>query len=165
MLQARLMSYADAHRYRVGNNYHELPVNKPRCPVHNYQRDGVMSTGQGGSSPNYYPNSHETTPKPNPAYKEPAWHLGDVSVDRYNSREGHDDYTQAGDLDRLFDEGERERLTTAIAGVLGQCRPEVQARQVRHFHAADPDYARRVAEKIGLDLTAALCVTEELTHV
>jgi hypothetical protein len=42
MLQARIFSYADAVRYRIGVNADQLPVNKPRCPVHNYNADGVM---------------------------------------------------------------------------------------------------------------------------
>ncbi len=153
MLQARLMSYADAHRYRVGNNYHQLPVNKPRCPVMHYQRDGAMSFGQGGSSPNYFPNSRAGTPQPAPEYKEPQWHLGDVIVDRFDSTKDHDDYTQAGNLYRLFDEGQKERLATAIASTLGQARKEVQLRQLGHFFRADEDYGRRVAEKLGIDLS------------
>jgi catalase len=42
MLQARIFAYADAHRYRVGTHYEDLPVNKPRCPVHHYHKDGAM---------------------------------------------------------------------------------------------------------------------------
>src|SRR5207302_8245250 len=42
MLQFRIFSYADAHRYRLGINHDSLPVNKARCPVHNYHRDGAM---------------------------------------------------------------------------------------------------------------------------
>ena len=42
MLQGRLFSYGDAHRYRLGVNHHQIPVNKPRCPFHNYHRDGAM---------------------------------------------------------------------------------------------------------------------------
>jgi catalase len=152
MLQARLMSYADAHRYRVGNNYQQLPVNRPKVPVHNYQRDGTMATAQDyGNAPNYFPNSVEGTPQAAPEYKEPAWHIGDVTVDRFNSQDNHDDYTQVGNLYRLFDEGERERLTTAISGALGQARKEVQERQVGHFYKADPDYGRRVAKKLGFE--------------
>ena len=40
MLQARLFNYADAQRYRLGVNYRQIPVNRPRCPVHSNQRDG-----------------------------------------------------------------------------------------------------------------------------
>jgi len=155
MLQARLMSYADAHRYRVGNNYHQLPVNKPRCPVHTYQRDGVMATAENyGSMPNYWPNSRENTPDVDPRFKDPAWDLGQAVVDRYDSTDNHDDYTQAGDLFRLFDDAHRDRLATRIAGVLGQARREVQERQIAHFYKADEEYGRRVAEKLGLESKA-----------
>lgn len=51
MLQARIMSYADAHRYRIGVNYAALPVNKPHSPVNTYHRDGQMRfDGNGGGS-------------------------------------------------------------------------------------------------------------------
>lgn len=42
MLQGRLFSYGDAHRYRLGVNHQQIPVNAPRCPFHNYHRDGAM---------------------------------------------------------------------------------------------------------------------------
>ncbi|MFG0284517.1 MAG: catalase [Phycisphaerales bacterium JB039] len=154
MLQARLMSYADAHRYRVGNNYHQLPVNKPRCPVFNSQRDGVMATAESyGSRPNYWPSSREGMPDADPKYKDPAWDIGQAIVDRFDSTVDHDDYTQAGNLFRLFDEGQRDRLATRIAGVLGQARREVQLRQLCHFFRADEEYGQRVADKLGIDVS------------
>jgi catalase len=154
MLQARLMSYADAHRYRVGNNYQQLPVNRPRCPVMHYQRDGSMSVGQGGSAPNYFPNSADGAPQDQAAYREPALPLGNVAVDRYNSREDHDDYTQAGNLYRLLPSDEQHRLHQAIAGALGQARPDIQMRQLCHFFRADIDYGRGVALALGLEMSA-----------
>jgi catalase len=59
MLQARLFSYADTHRHRLGANYQEIPVNKPfNAEVRTYQRDGPMQVGaNGGGAPNYFPNS------------------------------------------------------------------------------------------------------------
>ncbi|MEQ8786924.1 MAG: catalase [Pirellulaceae bacterium] len=153
MLQARLMSYADAHLYRVGTNYQQLPVNRPQCPVMHYERDGAMSVGQGGSSPNYFPNSLSGTPQDDPSFAEPPLPLGDVSADRFDSREGHDDYTQAGDLWRLFPEDEKQRTVTAICGALGQVREEIQHRQLCHFFRADEEYGRRVAEGLGVDVS------------
>src|SRR5690606_29804836 len=123
MLQARLMSYADAHRYRVGNNFQQLPVNRPRCPVMHYQRDGAMATAETyGGAPNYWPNSRAGAPDVNPAFKDPAWDLGQAIVDRYDSTVDHDDFAQAGNLYRLFDDAHRDRLAKRIAGVLGQAR-------------------------------------------
>ena len=156
VLQSRLMSYADAHRYRIGTNYQQLPVNRPKCPVMNYQRDGSMSTGQGGASPNYYPNSYDDAPKADPSYAEPPLPLGDVAVDRYDSRKDHDDYTQPGNLYRLFSDEQKERLTTAISGALGDATPEIQMRQLCHFFRADPDYGRRVAQKLGVEIPAEM---------
>ncbi len=157
MLQARLMSYADTHLYRLGVNHSQLPVNRPRCPVMNYSRDGAMADAANyGSAPNYWPNSLQGTPKPDPSYSDPAWSLGETIVDRYDSTVDHDDFTQPGNLYRLFDEGERDRLTTRIAGALGQARREIQVRQVCHFWRADEDYGRRVAEKLGIDVSAVL---------
>ncbi|MBN1516109.1 catalase [Candidatus Sumerlaeota bacterium] len=153
MLQARLMSYADSHRYRVGTNYQQLPVNKPRCPVMHYQRDGFMSTGQGGSAPNYEPNSDPDSPKESPEFKEPPLPLGDVAADRYNHREGNDDYTQAGDLYRLMTPEQQKRLCKAIAGGLGQTREEIQMRQLCHFFRADPKYGAGVAKELGVDVS------------
>ncbi|MGM0667454.1 MAG: catalase, partial [Bacteroidota bacterium] len=60
MLQGRLLAYPDAHRYRLGTNYEQIPVNRPINPVHNYQRDGAMRVdGNSGDSPNYFPNSFD----------------------------------------------------------------------------------------------------------
>ncbi|MGL5076513.1 MAG: catalase, partial [Waterburya sp.] len=151
MLQARIMSYPDAHRYRLGTNYQQLPVNQPKCPVMHYQRDGAMALGNnGGSSPNYFPNSHQNTPQDNPNYKEPALHLGDVKVDRHNHRLGNDDYTQAGDLYRLLSPEEQQRLITNIASSLQQAQPEIQQRQLCHFFRADQDYGQQIAAKLGI---------------
>lgn len=154
MLQARLMSYQDTHLYRLGVNYREIPVNKPKCPVMNYTRDGAMATAQNyGSRPNYWPNSIEGAPEPDVKYKDPSWNLGQVIVDRYDSTVDHDDYTQAGNLFRMFDDGHRDRLATRIAGVLGQARKEVQMRQLCHFFRADENYGNRVAKKLGIDVS------------
>jgi len=157
MLQARLMSYADAHRYRVGNNYHQLPVNKPKCPVFNSQRDGQMATAEDyGSRANYWPSSRPGMPEVAPEYADPAWDLGKTIVDRFDSTVDHDDYTQPGNLYRMFDDDHRDRLATRIAGVLGQAREEVQQRQLCHFFRADEDYGRRVAQKLGVDVEAMM---------
>ncbi|MEP7013603.1 MAG: catalase, partial [Acidobacteriota bacterium] len=157
MLQARLMSYADAHRYRIGTNFQQLPVNRPRCPVMHFQRDGMMSVGQGEAAPNYFPNTVPGTPRESPEFREPALPLGEVAADRYDHRIGNDDYTQAGNLFRLFDEGQRDRLAKAIAAPLSQARPEVQNLQLCHFFRADPEYGMRVAAELGMS-TADLAV-------
>ncbi len=146
MLQGRLLSYQDAHLYRIGVNYRQLPVNRPKVPVRSYMRDGQFGGlfDDGTGFPNYYPNSIEGAPQPDASYTEPPWKLGDVTVDHWNSREGHDDYTQAGDLFRLMNEEEKDRLARNISESLGECRQEIVERQLAHFDQADADYGRRV---------------------
>ncbi|MBI1190370.1 MAG: catalase [Tepidisphaera sp.] len=164
MLQARLMSYQDTHLHRLGVNYRQIPVNKPRCPVMNYMRDGAMTDGSYGSAPNYFPNTVPGAPKPAAQFDEPAWNLGQAIVARYDSTIDHDDYTQVANLYKLFDEGHRERLTKRIAGVLGQARIEVQHRQLCHFFRADADYGQRVAKHLGVDIEAAMKAAPRAEH-
>ncbi|MBA2660941.1 MAG: catalase [Bradymonadaceae bacterium] len=151
MLQARLMSYQDAHLYRIGVNYRDLPVNRPTVPVNNYMRDGQFggTIDQGTGFPNYYPNSVEGSPRPDTSYREPAWPLGDVSGDRYDSTTGHDDYTQAGNLFRLMGDEEKTRLANNIAESLGECHDHIIDRQLRHFYKADQDYGQRTSKALG----------------
>jgi catalase len=75
MLQARIFSYADAHRYRVGVNAEQLPVNKPRCPVHTYHTDGGMRLAGNPNPDAYYePNSFGGSAQ-DPSLKEPPLRL------------------------------------------------------------------------------------------
>lgn len=149
MLQFRIFSYADAHRYRVGVNADALPVNRPRCPVHNYHRDGVMRfDGNAGGAVNYEPNSFGG-PKEDPSVKEPPLRIsGDA--DRYDHREGNDDYTQAGNLFRLMSDAQKKSLMDAIAGAMAPVPEDIQRRQIAHFAKADPAYGAGVAERLGL---------------
>jgi catalase len=143
MLQARIFSYADAHRYRLGVNYESLPVNMPRCPVHTYYKDGTMRfDGNSGGSVNYEPNSFGG-PVDDPHLNEPPLPIT-VDADRYDHRQGNDDYTQAGNLYRLLPSVEQQHLHVAIAGAMKGVPREIIERQLEHFRKADPAYAAGV---------------------
>ncbi|MBB4267393.1 catalase [Roseospira visakhapatnamensis] len=147
MLQMRIVSYGDAHRYRLGVNHQSLPVNAARCPVHTYQRDGAMRfDGNGGGSVNYEPNS-AGGPVEDPSVKDPPQAIGAVA-DRFDHRDGNDDYTQAGDLFRLMDAEQQERLMDTIAGLLAGVPGEIAERQLAHFHKADPAYGGGIATRL-----------------
>ncbi|HXM22622.1 MAG TPA: catalase [Terriglobales bacterium] len=152
MLQGRLISYPDAHRYRLGVNYDSLPINKPQCPYATYNRDGAMSSdGNGGSSPNYEPNSFGG-PTQDAAYRErPKMISG--TVDRHNHRDENDYYTQPGNLFRLMPKDAQQRLINNIVGNLGQTPKRIQELQVAHFYKADPAYGEGVAKGLGLDVS------------
>jgi len=151
MLQARLLSYADTHRYRIGINYAALPVNKPRCPVHTYNRDGHMRfDGNGGGAVNYQPNSF-SGPVDEPSFKEPPLKIsGDA--DRYDHQKGNDNYTQAGDLYRLMNAAQKQQLIDNLVSALKSVPKAIQLRQIAHFVKADVDYGRRVADGLKLIL-------------
>ncbi|MDX6749997.1 catalase [Geminicoccaceae bacterium 1502E] len=150
MLQARVFSYADAHRYRIGTNYQTLPVNQPRCPYHTYHRDGAMRfDGNGGGSVNYEPNSFGG-PVEDRRYMEPPLELEGTAW-RHDHREGNDDYTQPGDLFRLMPEDAKERLFANIAAAMEGVPVFIVERQLGHFHKADPAYAAGVAKALGVD--------------
>ncbi|MCC5625151.1 hypothetical protein LC574_29295 [Nostoc sp. CHAB 5715] len=82
--------------------------------------------------------------------------MGDVTVDRYNHRDGNDDYTQAGNLYRLLTPEQQERLAHNIVGSLSQARKDIQMRQLCHFFRADVSYGRRVAEGLGISIDPSL---------
>ena len=152
MLQARIFSYADAHRYRLGVNFERLPINAPKATkvVNTYQRDGHMRfDDNGGPGPNYEPNSFGG-PKEDPAYREPPLKIsGDA--DRYEQKRGVDnDYVQPGNLFRLMSPKQQEDLIVNIVGSLKNVPKEIQQKMVTHFHRADPAYGDGVAKRLGL---------------
>jgi catalase len=149
MLQARLLSYPDAHRYRIGINYAALPVNKPHSPVHTYHRDGqTRFDGNAGGQVNYSPNSFNG-PQEDPRVKEPPLRLhGDADI--YDSRQGNEDFSQAGALYRLMTPDLKAQLVGNLVAVLKTVPRFIQDRQVALFSKADPDYGRQVAAGLGI---------------
>src|SRR5690625_7489921 len=93
MLQARLFSYGDAQRYRLGVNHYQIPVNTPKCPFFNYHRDGQMRVdGNEGSTIHYFPNSYHQWEE-DKRYVEPSLELhGDRSEERRVGRERRSRY-------------------------------------------------------------------------
>jgi catalase len=147
MLQARLFAYHDAQLYRVGTNHQHLPVNRPRCPFHNQQRDGAMAVANGGAAANYDPVRAGGPAAGGFGHGDAGWQVEGVAG-RYDTRALDDHYTQAGKLFRLLtDEGKRN-LIENIAGTLSQADAATQDRQIGHFLKADPAYGQGVAEAI-----------------
>ena len=157
MLQARIFSYADAQRYRVGVNAEQLSVNKPRCPVHHYHADGTMRLAGNPTPDAYYEPNSMGGPVQDISVKEPPLPISG-NADRYNHRDGNDDYRQVGDLFRLMSADQKEQLFDNIEAAMEGVPMEIIKRQVAHFYRADPDYGIGVANRMGLaasDLSAA----------
>jgi catalase len=143
LLQGRLFAYGDAHRYRVGVNHHQIPVNAPRNPnANSYHRDGAMrADGNKGGTPNYEPNRFGGYPQ-DPSVLEPVEAGGDVM--RYDHRVDDDYYSQPGALFRSFDDAQKQRLFGNIARSIAGVPDDIIARQVGHFRLIDPAYAEGV---------------------
>jgi len=154
MLQGRLLAYQDAHRYRLGVNHGQLPVNAPHCPVNHYQRDGLMAGMPNSNGSNnqhggvhFYPNdrTEQGAPAPQPEVAEPPMPiLGEAWVKAYDTQ-SEDNFTQAGDLFRLMSDDQKNQLANNIAGGLRQANKSIQERMLAQFEQADPDYKARVA--------------------
>lgn len=148
MLQGRLFSYADAHRYRLGVNYHQIPVNKPLNEVTHYHRDGGLRIdGNGGSGHVYHPNSFDEVREDKDAGAPPYALSGALS--RHDHRGDEDYHTQAGALYRLMNEAQRALLVANIVGAMKSVPGFIQERQVAHFTTADAEYGERVAKGLA----------------
>ncbi|MEU2260048.1 catalase [Streptomyces sp. NPDC019645] len=153
MLQGRLFAYADAHRYRLGVNHTQLPVNAPKAVpggADNYGRDGFMATRNGSRhDKNYEPNSYAGPVQTDAALSAPLALYGHTGTHPAPLHAKDDDFHQAGELYRLMSEEEKSRLVANIAGGLSQVsRDDVIEKNLAHFHAADPEYGRRVEEAV-----------------
>ena len=160
MLQGRLFSYPDAHRYRVGVNAHQLEVN--RCPfgVTNYQRDGAMADSKNyGDSPNYFPNSFDNV-KPDSKYKSFEYELDSNQVAHFNRNENDDDhYTQPGLLyTKAMNEKDRENLVHNIVAhmskISGEKRAEIINRQLCHFFRANIELGMKIALGLNININS-----------
>jgi catalase len=151
VLQARIFSYADAHRYRIGTHYEALPVNAPKCPVHHYHKDGNMNfTGPktGAVDAYYEPNSFGGAVE-KPSVAEPPLRIsGDMA--RYNHRDGNDDYVQVTALFNLFTPEQKARLFSNVAAAMGGVPSEIVERQMVHFGRVHPDYEAGVRAALGI---------------
>ena len=153
MLQGRLFAYGDAHRYRLGINADSIPVNAPRCPMHNYHRDGAMRVdGNGGGAVNYEPNSFGG-PVDNHAYNQPPFDIRGMGS---HYQQDKDYYTQPGDLYRLVPEDEKMRIHTNVATAMEGVPVNIKVRVAARFYQADERCGKGIAEAAGLDMKEVL---------
>lgn len=150
MLQGRLFSYGDAHRYRLGVNHNQIPVNAPRCPFHSYHRDGQMRVDDNaGSTLGYEPNSYGEW-KEQPEFREPPLDL-DGAADRWHYQEDDDDYyAQPRALFKLMTAEQKLALYGNTARAMGDAPDFIKERHIEHCTACDPEYGAGVAKALGM---------------
>lgn len=161
LLQGRNFSYLDTQLSRLGStNFTHLPVNAPRCPVMNFQRDGHMQTTVPTGRANYEPNSWTGDERGPRADAEGGFRSYQEQVSgpkvRHRSETFADHYSQA----RVFwisqTPTEQDHIVAAYTFELGKCEREaVRSRVVAHLRNVDEELASRVAEGLGLDLPDA----------
>lgn len=155
VLQGRLFAYSDAHRHRLGVNFHQIPVNRPRVPSVNYHRDGMMRIdGNGGKEKNYEPNSFGGA-QAGSRYDEPPLSISGEAYN-YNHREDTDYYSQPGALFRLQTPDAQQRLMQNVAVELAQVPRFIQIRAVARFFQADECCGMGIAERLGLSKAEVL---------
>jgi len=148
MLQARMFSYPDAQRYRLGTNYQQLPCNAAKSPVYSpYQRDGSGTiNGNYGPDPDYVRSSFKTVGHGPKDIEHEKW----VSqVSNYSSDINEDDYVQARDLWALFGKtNQQEEFLHNLCGHLKKAIPETQAGAINMWSKVDSDLGKKITEKL-----------------
>ncbi|KAM3919881.1 catalase-like [Leptodactylus fuscus] len=147
VLHARMFSYPDAQRYRLGVNYLQIPVNSPQgSKAANLQRDGFMAMGDNqGNAPNYYPNSFGCLRDSREFVEKPSCVCGDMT--RHEDTE--DNFSQARKFYiEVLCEDERQRVCENIAESLFGAKGLIQKRAVKNFTDVHPDYGRRVQAEL-----------------
>ncbi|WP_026673818.1 catalase [Alkalihalobacterium bogoriense] len=152
LLQGRTFSYSDTQRYRVGSNYLQLPINAPKKHVATNQRDGQMTyfVDKGpGQNPhvNYEPSTldglKEATKSGEPHEPHVEGNLTRKKIERTN------DFGQAGDTYRAFEDWEKDELINNLVGALHPCDPRIKEKMVSYFTQADKEYGQRVADGLA----------------
>ncbi|MEE6530064.1 catalase, partial [Campylobacter coli] len=148
MLQARIFSYPDAQRYRIGTNYHLLPVNRARSEVNTYNVAGAMNFDSYRNGAAYYePNSYEESPKEDKSYLEPDLVL-EGNAQRYAPLD-NDFYTQPRALFNIMNQNQKEQLFENIAASMEGVEEKIITRALGHFEKISPDYAQGVKKALG----------------
>lgn len=146
MLQGRMFNYGDTHRYRLGANNLQLPVNTP-FRLSNFSRDGYGTINSQGGAPNYHPNSFR-----GPENDARAKALAPIvplvgSIQRTDNGHDDDNYFQARLLyQRVLKPDERLRLVSNVLQMLRAANKVLQERTVQYFAKLDEDLGRRIRE-------------------
>jgi catalase len=151
MLLGRAFAYNDAQRNRIGTNFHQLPVNQPKIPVHTYMFDGQMAYHHSGNAPVHAPNSGGRPWADQTGPAEDGWENdGEMTRSAYTLHAEDDDFGQPGKLVReVFDDAQRAKLVDQVAGsLLGGVREPVLTRAFEYWKSIDAEVGRRIEETV-----------------
>jgi catalase len=152
MLLARMMSYPDAHRHRIGTNYAQLPINRPATAVHSYSKDGAMRLDHNGDRVVYAPNSFGGPEADVERAFEPGWFTsGDIGRFPSAAHPADDDFGQARSLwEDVLTDGERDHLVANVVEHLGNGVDDpIVRRALRYWDSVAPDLGARISAGMG----------------
>ncbi|PCH62106.1 MAG: catalase [SAR86 cluster bacterium] len=159
LLQGRMFSYADTQMYRLGANHQQIPINRSRVEVRNYNQDGASNYGNTSSNINYQPSLEGVTEDSN-ARRSTTRLSGTVQQQIIAKTL---DFAQAGDLYRSFTSEQREHLIRNLANDLGAVEnQQIQNIMLSFFYKADSEYGTRITEALGADLTQVRAMARDL---
>ena len=145
MLQARIFSYPDAQRYRIGTHYAQLSVNRPISEINTYVVGGAMNNGmyELDDKAYYEPNSFGGG-KEDRSLLEPDINL-EGAMQRYDHRaEDQDYYSQPRALFALMNDNQKSQLFSNIAESMAGVSEAIKERAIGHFEQISPEYANGV---------------------
>ncbi|MGZ6925943.1 MAG: catalase, partial [Acidimicrobiia bacterium] len=157
MLLGRAFAYSDTHRYRIGPNYLQLPVNRPRVETNTYQFDGPMAYDHTGDQPVYAPNSEGRGYADVTGPVDDGWESdGEMVRTAYTLRADDDDWSQPGALVReVMDDAQRDRFVETVAGhLLGGVHGDVLERAFDYWKHVDPDTGKKIEELVRAEAGA-----------
>jgi catalase len=149
LLQGRMFSYADTQMYRLGANHQQLPINRAKVEVVNYNQDGAMNIGNTTSNVNYQPSQENVAE--NPIARRSNTELkGFVQQAAIKKQQN---FAQADVIYRGFSKQERTNLINNLAGDLGKVQNNsVKHKMLSHFYKADSEYGTRLTKAVNGDL-------------
>ena len=161
LLQGRLFSYTDTQISRLGGpNFHEIPINRPVCPYHNFQRQGMHRTEIDTNPANYEPNSiNNNWPREvPPAAKQGGFESYQERIEGSKVRERSPSFGEYYSQPRLFwlsqTAEEQQHIIGAYSFELSKvARPYIRERVVDHLLQIDVSLAQAVATNLGLKLS------------
>lgn len=156
LLQSRIFSYSDAQRYRLGANYLTLPVNRPKCPYHNNHWDGTMQQTERTEEIDYFPSRNNKThddAAPGPIYSGTETQAESQKVQGEPVKEmikKENNFQQAGERIRAFDEGQLERFTENFMKWMSEAKttPEVRRIWLGYWAEADAKFGAHLKSEV-----------------
>ncbi|GGQ12041.1 hypothetical protein GCM10009411_10990 [Shewanella litoralis] len=159
LLQGRIFSYSDTQMYRLGANHQQLPINRTKVDVVNYNQDGAMNYGSTTSNVNYQP-SHENVVEDPIARRSQTELKGYVQQAAIKKQQN---FEQAGVLYRGFTKQEQTNLISNLAGDLSKVQnKDVKHKMLSHFYKADVDYGTRLTKSVGGDIDLVKQIASKL---